>query len=100
MTSVPAAQLLRMSTEHQRYSCANQTARIQRYADMNGFLIVQTYSNAARSGLVLKRRSGLLQLLHDVTSGNAAFKAILVYDVSRWGRFPVRDAAALYAFVC
>jgi len=100
MTSVPAAQLLRMSTEHQRYSFANQTARIQQYADMNGFLIVQTYSDAARSGLVLKRRSGLLQLLHDVTSGNAAFKAILVYDVSRWGRFQDSDEAAHYEFLC
>jgi DNA invertase Pin-like site-specific DNA recombinase len=100
MTSVPAAQLLRMSTEHQRYSFANQTARIQQYADMNGFLIVQTYSDAARSGLVLKRRSGLLQLLHDVTSGNAAFKAILVCDVSRWGRFQDSDEAAHYEFLC
>jgi DNA invertase Pin-like site-specific DNA recombinase len=100
MTNVPAAQLLRMFTEHQRYSFANQTARIQQYADVNGFLIVQTYSDAARSGLVLKRRSGLLQLLHDVTSGTAAFKAILVYDVSRWGRFQDSDEAAHYEFLC
>src|SRR5438552_18252629 len=100
MTSVPAAQLLRMSTEHQRYSFANQTARIQQYADMNGFLIVQTYSDAAQSGLVLKRRSGLLQLLHDVMSGTASFKAILVYDVSRWGRLQDSDEAAHYEFVC
>jgi DNA invertase Pin-like site-specific DNA recombinase len=48
----------------------------------------------------LKRRSGLLQLLHDVTSGNAAFKAILVYDVSRWGRFQDSDEAAHYEFLC
>ena len=30
---------------------------------------------------------GLQQLLHDVTSYSVAFGAILVYDVSRWGRF-------------
>jgi len=94
MTSVPAAQYLRMSTEHQQYSFANQTTKIQQYADIKGFLIVHTYSDAARSGLVLKRRSGLLQLLHDVMSGTASFKAILVYDVSRWGRFEERDEAA------
>src|SRR5438552_3159730 len=100
MTSVPAAQYLRMSTEHQQYSFANQTTKIQQYADIKGFLIVRTYSDAARSGLVLKRRSGLLQLLHDVMSGTAPFKAILVYDVSRWGRFQDTDEAAHYEFLC
>ncbi len=100
MTSVPAAQYLRMSTEHQQYSFANQTTKIQQYADIKGFLIVRTYSDAARSGLVLKRRSGLLQLLHDVMSGTAPFKAILVYDVSRWGRFQDSDEAAHYEFLC
>ena len=100
MTSVPAAQYLRMSTEHQQYSFANQTTKIQQYADIKGFLIVHTYSDAARSGLVLKRRSGLLQLLHDVMSGTASFKAILVYDVSRWGRFQDSDEAAHYEFLC
>src|SRR5437667_1484024 len=100
MTSVPAAQYLRMSTEHQQYSFANQTTKIQQYADIKGFLIVRTYSDAARSGLVLKRRSGLLQLLHDVMSGTPAFKAILVYDVSRWGRFQDSDEAAHYEFLC
>jgi len=100
MTSVPAAQYLRMSTEHQQYSFANQTTKIQQYADIKGFLIVRTYSDAARSGLVLKRRSGLLQLLYDVMSGTASFKAILVYDVSRWGRFQDSDEAAHYEFLC
>jgi DNA invertase Pin-like site-specific DNA recombinase len=100
MVSVAAAQYLRMSTEHQQYSFANQTTRIQQYADIKGFFIVHTYSDAARSGLVLKRRSGLLQLLRDVMSGTAAFKVILVYDVSRWGRFQDSDEAAHYEFLC
>ena len=98
--TIPAAQYLRMSTEHQQYSFANQTTKIQQYADIKGFLIVRTYSDAARSGLVLKRRSGLLQLLHDVMSGTAPFKAILVYDVSRWGRFQDTDEAAHYEYLC
>lgn len=42
----------------------------------------------------------MAQLLHDVISGNAPFKAILVYDVSRWGRFQDPDEAAHYEFVC
>src|ERR1035441_9707319 len=88
---VPAAQYLRMSTEHQQYSTENQSAAIQKYAECHSFEIVRTYSDAARSGLVLKRRAGLRQLLRDVVAGTAPYKAILVYDVSRWGRFQDTD---------
>jgi DNA invertase Pin-like site-specific DNA recombinase len=97
---IPAAQYLRMSTEHQQYSLDNQSAAIQRYANAHGFEIVQTYSDAAKSGVALKRRTGLRQLLQDVVSGNPAYRAILVYDVSRWGRFQDTDESAHYEFVC
>jgi DNA invertase Pin-like site-specific DNA recombinase len=98
--NVPVAQYLRMSTEHQQYSIENQTAAIQRYAEINSFEIVHTYSDPARTGVVLKRRTGLQRLLQDVVSGSAPFRAILVYDVSRWGRFQDTDEAAHYEFVC
>jgi DNA invertase Pin-like site-specific DNA recombinase len=98
--SVPAAQYLRMSTEHQQYSLENQSLAIQRYAESHGFTVVQTYSDAARTGLVLKRRSGLRQLIQDVASGHAPYKVILVYDVSRWGRFQDTDESAHYEFLC
>ena len=97
---IPAAQYLRMSTEHQQYSLENQSAAIQKYAESHGFEIVQTYSDAAKTGVVLKRRNGLRQLLQDVVAGNAPYKVILVYDVSRWGRFLDTDESAHYEFVC
>jgi DNA invertase Pin-like site-specific DNA recombinase len=97
---IPAAQYLRMSTEHQQYSLDNQSAAIRKYADSHSFEIVKTYSDAAKSGVALKRRTGLRQLLQDVVSGNAAYRAILVYDVSRWGRFQDTDESAHYEFVC
>jgi DNA invertase Pin-like site-specific DNA recombinase len=97
---IPAAQYLRMSTEHQQYSLENQSLAIQKYADSRGFEVVQTYSDAARSGLVLRRRTGLQQLLKDVVSGASSYRAILVYDVSRWGRFQDTDEAAHYEFLC
>jgi DNA invertase Pin-like site-specific DNA recombinase len=97
---VPAAQYLRMSTEHQQYSLDNQYTAIQNYATRYGFEIVQTYSDAAKSGVALKRRTGLRQLLQDVVSGNTAYRTILVYDVSRWGRFQDTDESAHYEFVC
>ena len=97
---IPAAQYLRMSTEHQQYSLENQSTAIQDYAESHGFEVVQTYSDAAKSGLVLKRRAGLRQLLQDVVSGKAIYRAILVYDVSRWGRFQDTDESAHYEFLC
>jgi len=98
--SIPAAQYLRMSTEHQQYSLDNQSAAIQKYAESHGFDVVRTYSDAAKSGVVLKHRAGLRQLLEDVVSETPGYQAILVYDVSRWGRFQDTDEAAHYEFLC
>src|ERR1700733_11285047 len=97
---IPTAQYLRMSTEHQQYSLQNQMAAIQQYAQSKGFAVIQTYSDAAKSGVVLRRRAGLRQLLRDVVAGIATYRAILVYDVSRWGRFQDSDEAAHYEFLC
>lgn len=98
--TVLAAQYLRMSTERQEYSMENQKAAIDEYAQRHGLAVVQTYSDAGKSGLVLRRRAGLSRLLQDVVGGTAAYKAILVYDVSRWGRFQDVDEAAHYEFLC
>jgi DNA invertase Pin-like site-specific DNA recombinase len=97
---IPVAQYLRMSTEHQQYSLDNQRIAIRGYAEAHGFCVVQTYTDGAKSGVVLKRRSGLRQLLQDVMGGKPEYKAILVYDVSRWGRFQDADESAHYEFLC
>jgi DNA invertase Pin-like site-specific DNA recombinase len=95
-----AAQYVRMSTDYQRYSIENQAAVIATYAQVHGLRIVRTYSDEGRSGLRLKNRGGLIQLLEDVQSGHADFRHILVYDVSRWGRFQDTDESAHYEFIC
>jgi DNA invertase Pin-like site-specific DNA recombinase len=97
---VPVAQYLRMSTEHQQYSLENQSTAIQKYAESHNFEVIRTYSDAAKSGLVLRRRAGLQQLLQDVVSGSSSYRVILVYDVSRWGRFQDTDESAHYEFLC
>jgi DNA invertase Pin-like site-specific DNA recombinase len=89
-----------MSTEHQQYSVENQSAAIQKYADLQNIEIVQTYLDTARSGVVLRHRTGLQRLLQDVVGGGCAYEIILVYDVSRWGRFQDTDEAAHYEYVC
>lgn len=95
-----AAQYVRMSTELQRYSIQNQAAAIAAYAQQQNLTIVRTYVDEGRSGLRIKGRPGLLELIEDVESGNADFDHILVYDVSRWGRFQDVDESAHYEFVC
>ena len=99
MSNVPAAEYLRVSTERQEYSLDCQSAEIRTYAHENGFLVCRTYCDEAKSGLIGKR-AGLSQLLQDVVSGKQLYKAILVYDVSRWGRFQDPDEAAHYEFMC
>jgi len=93
---VPAAQYVRMSTEDQQYSIANQESAIQTYAKSHGYVVTSTYADAGKSGVAIKHRKELRRLLHDVTSGQAPYKTILVYDVSRFGRFQDVDEAAYW----
>lgn len=95
-----AAQYLRMSTEHQQYSIANQVAAIALYAAAHGLGIVRSFTDEGKSGTTIKGRTGLQELLDLVQSGSADFELILVYDVSRWGRFLDSDEAAHYEFLC
>lgn len=93
---VRAAQYVRMSTEHQQYSTDNQALAIQRYAEAHGYEIVHTYKDDGKSGLNLSGRSGLKLLLADIAAGLTNFEALLVYDVSRLGRFQDPDEAATH----
>jgi DNA invertase Pin-like site-specific DNA recombinase len=95
-----AAQYVRTSTDYQRYSIENQAAAIAAYAEAHGLSIIRTYRDEGESGLKLKNRPGLRQLLDDVRSDHADFDHILVYDVSRWGRFQDVDESAHHEFIC
>src|ERR1700736_6005090 len=99
-TALRAAQYVRMSTDYQRYSIENQAAVIAAYAQLHRLVIVRTYRDEGESGLKLKNRAGLIRLLDDVRSGAVDFDHILVYDVSRWGRFQDTDESAHYEFIC
>lgn len=99
-TLIRAAQYVRMSTEHQKYSTENQADVIAKYADERGFEIVRTYEDSGKSGLKLDGRQSLQRLIADVSAGRADFTVILVYDVSRWGRFQDADEPAHYEFIC
>src|SRR5574340_1124506 len=95
-----AAQYVRMSTEHQQYSTENQADKIREYAARRGIGIVKTYADEGKSGLRIDGRQALQRLIKDVETGAADFQIILVYDVSRWGRFQDADESAYYEYIC
>lgn len=95
-----AAQYVRMSTEHQQYSTENQGDKIREYAVRRNLEIVRTYADEGKSGLRIDGRQALQQLLKDVEGGTQDFQVILVYDVSRWGRFQDADEPAYYEYIC
>jgi len=95
-----AAQYVRMSTDYQRYSIENQAAVIAAYAQLHKLSIVRTYRDEGESGLTIKNRTGLTELIEDVRSDRADFSHVLVFDVSRWGRFQDVDESAHYEFIC
>ena len=97
---IRAAEYVRMSTEHQQYSTENQADIIRDFAEKHDFDIVQTYADEGKSGLSIEGRKGLKKLIADVQAGNVNFQVILVYDVSRWGRFQDADESAYYEYIC
>jgi hypothetical protein len=99
MPVIPVAQYLRMSTERQQYSIANQMIAILQYAATHNMEIVRSYADHGKSGLGLAKRAGLKQLLREAVDPKVDFNAVLVYDVSRWGRFQNPDEAAAYEYM-
>ena len=97
---IKAAAYVRMSTEHQKYSPENQMATIREYANKHNYEIIQTYSDEGKSGLNIAGRASLQKMISDVESRSIQFKAILVLDVTRWGRFQDADESAYYEFIC
>jgi DNA invertase Pin-like site-specific DNA recombinase len=78
-----AVEYVRMSTDHQKYSIANQSAAIQEYAEAHSIRILRSYIDSGKSGLTITKRDGLKNLLQTVLAGTADFNTVLVYDVSR-----------------
>ena len=95
-----AARYVRMSTDLQRYSIENQADAIRDFAARRGLNVVREYADEGRSGLRIGGREALQALISDVQNGRADYRYILVYDVSRWGRFQDADESAYYEYIC
>lgn len=93
---LPVVAYLRMSTPQQKYSIENQLASIREYATINGFELIRLYADEGKSGLRIDGRTAFQNLINEIKAGKPDFRAILVYDVSRWGRFQSSDEAAFH----
>lgn len=62
--------------------------------------VVKTFLDSGKSGLRLEGRDALRDLIQIIQLGKADFDVILVYDVSRWGRFQDADESAYYEYIC
>jgi DNA invertase Pin-like site-specific DNA recombinase len=96
---ISAAAYVRTATENQD-STSNQMDAIRKYAERRGIQIVKEYYDVGKSGLSAEGRESLAGMIRDVQSGLTNFSAILLYDVSRWGRFQDADESVSYEFIC
>jgi DNA invertase Pin-like site-specific DNA recombinase len=95
-----AASYVRTATKPQQDSISNQVGAIREYAKRCGMQIVKEYFDEGKSGLNVQDRESLTQLIWDLQSGQIYFSFILLYDVSRWGRFQDADECAYYEYIC
>jgi len=92
---IPAVEYVRMSTDMRIFSINAQRKLIAEFARERGYEVLRTYADPAQSGLGPRGRKSLRTLLSDVLKPQRDFSAILIRDVSRWGRFQDPDQAPL-----
>ena len=78
----------------------NQMDAIRKYAKRHGMQIVKEYSDEGKSGVNIQARESLARMIRQVQNGQIDFSAILLRDVSRWGRFQDADESAYYEYIC
>jgi DNA invertase Pin-like site-specific DNA recombinase len=80
-----AAIYLRVSTDRQEASIAQQAGEVQKWAAEHGYEVVAAYYDNGVSGSTADR-PGFRALFEDAERG-VDWETVIVYDRSRWGRF-------------
>jgi DNA invertase Pin-like site-specific DNA recombinase len=93
-----ALYLRRSTTERlQADSLKVQEQILRRYAKEHGMTVVDVFRDSA-SGTSVKHRLDFMRMAERITKG-ANFEAVLVRDVSRFGRFMDPDESAYWSFL-
>lgn len=85
-----AVAYLRMSSEKQATSIRDQRVAVHDFAERNGHELVGEYVDEAISGDATERRVAFQKMIAD--AGRGGFRAIIVWDLSRLGRFDMLEA--------
>lgn len=87
--------------DKQENSVPIQRGHAEKFAQEHNIDIVHEEADEGKSGL-LATRPGFDRLFQDwiLNPEAPSFDLVLVYDVSRWGRFQDQDEAAYYEFLC
>jgi len=89
---------VRRSTDRQEASLDDQEDAIREYAAAQGFDLLRLYRDDAISGTSVEKRDGFRRLIADAQGGRDGWRFLIVYDVSRFGRFD-NDEAGHYRFL-
>ena len=73
--------------DRQEYSIPLQREKVKRFSDANGIQIIKEFPDYGVSGLSSKGRDKFLEMLEYVAESKDDFQYVLVFDMSRWGRF-------------
>ncbi len=88
--TIPAVAYYRMSTDKQEASIPAQREAVEMYADANGYEITREYIDEGISGDATEKRHQFRQMIAD--GERREFKAILCWDMDRFGRFDSIEA--------
>ncbi len=90
---------VRCSTDMQEASIPEQKKSIEKYAQEHDLEIMRYFEDEGRSGRNAEERPAFMEMMEYVKAHND-FKFVLVYDVSRWGRFENPKEATYWEMVC
>jgi site-specific DNA recombinase len=87
---LPAVSYIRMSSDEQETSPAQQRAEVAKLAVKHGYNLIAEYIDEGISGAATTKRKDFLRMMNDAEKGK--FKAILCWDQDRFGRFDSIEA--------
>ena len=91
---------LRCSTDKQDYSIGDQKKVILQKAPQLGYRVTDWFIDRGKSGRSVYRRDAFQRLIKAIEKKSNTFSAVLVYDISRWGRFEDADESAYWEYHC
>ena len=88
--------------DKQEYSVEIQQEHVRKFAADNNIEIIKEFADRGVTGVVIDDRDAFNEMMKDYIYGTKrkGLDYVLVFDVSRWGRFQKDDEAAHYSYEC